>query len=341
MNLEPDKIAWKKGSYKMKSVTICLVGNKMIDLDWAIGAFVLRVPLSINFRAVVAESYDEAVNKWLETNETDYLLYWPEGQKLAWNALFEGLKEDTCRVDIGDARLLRKGGNWNVPTVRADLSDDFAIPTQLDLGPKVNPEKSLVTCLPSLGKVSLIWMANQLCMIGPIGYVNHLSVVTGYPVAEARQELVSRVVNMSPMPAYLLFIGDDMLPPTNGIHALAHVLDNLTDVEVPAVSGLYHVKHYPRQTVAWRKQDTLVEGKNFASGDLVEVDGVGLDFCLFKTKYLAQVPDPKFLTVENEDISTTEDVYFWHKFRQATGLRPFVHTGCIVGHYCSKTDRVY
>jgi hypothetical protein len=341
VNLEPNNLSWKKGNYKQKSVTICLSGPKMVNLDFAIGAFVLRIPLSISWKATVAENYDEAVKNWLEKDETSHLLYWPNPQQLMWNAVLDGLKEDADRVDMGEARLLRRGGNWEIPIMRADLADQFGIPEDLNIGPRTNPERSLVTCLPSLGRVSLLWMANTLCMLGPIGYINHLSVVTNYPVDEAREELVDRVLAMDPMPAYLLFQGDDMLPPSNGIQVLAHVLDNLVDVEVPAVSGLYHVKHYPRATVAWRSQNTIVEGKDFKSGDLVEVDGTGLDFCLFKTKYLKMVPKPRFKTVETLDLSTTEDVYFWHKFRQATGLRPFVHTGCVVGHYCSKTDFVY
>ena len=342
MDIEPSRLGWKKGNYSQPSVTVCLVGPKMVDLDFAVGAFVLRVPLTTQWKIVTAESYDEAVKKWTDSNDTNYLLYWPNPQQLAWNTLIECIKENADRIDIGEARFLRRGGNWEIPIMRSDLSDSFNIPTEFVICPRTNPEKSMVTCLPSLGKVSLIWMANTMCMLGPIGYVNHLSVVTGYPVAEAREELVDRVLAMDPTPSYLLFQGDDMLPPSNGIQALSHIIDNLkTDIEIPAVSGLYHVKHYPRQTVAWRSQNTIVEGKDFKQGDLVEVDGVGLDFCLFKTKYLKQVSKPRFKTLETRDISTTEDVYFWHKFVQATGLRPFVHTGCVVGHYCSKTDFVY
>ena len=193
MNIEAGRGGWKKGNYIQPSVTICITGPQMVDLDWAMGAFVLRIPLQAQWKVDTAASYDEAVKKWLERNETNYLLYWPNGQKLAWNALFDSLKENADRVDMGEARLLRRGGNWEIPIMRTDLSEDYQIPTEFELGPRTNPEKSMVTCLPSLGKVSLLWMANTLCMIGPIGYINHLSVVTGYPVAEAREELVDRV----------------------------------------------------------------------------------------------------------------------------------------------------
>ena len=341
MNLDADKLAVHKGDYKPKSVTIFLIGPKIVDLDWALGAFTLRIPLFVNYKARTAETEEEAIKKWQEDSQTGYILLWPNGQTLSWSALADGLAENADRVDFGQAKLLKRNGNWEVPVLHTDLTDSLGVHESLELLPGTNPAKSVVVCLPSLGRVPLVWAANVMCMEGPIGYIQHLSVVTDYPVDEAREELVDRVMAMNPRPAYILFFGDDMLPPTNVIHALFHILDNLVDIEVPAVSGLYHVKHYPKQAVAWRKDGVIVEGKDFKQGDLVEVDGCGLDFCLIKTKYLENVPKPRFKVVETDTHVATEDVWFWHRFHQATGLRPYVMTNCVVGHYDSKTDFIY
>lgn len=344
MLLDPNQISIdRSGKYQPKSCTIALVGPRMVDIDWAMTVATLRIPLHIRWKPGIYETEEAALKEW-ETDETTHIFLWPAGQMLDAGALHEAAAADADRVQMGKARMLKRGGNWEIPTVRGDLTvtqDEIAaLPTEPILHQGLNPGRTIMIGLPSLGKVSLLWTANLLCMVGPMGANIGMTVVTGYPVDEARNLIVDKLLAMNPRPAFLLFLGDDNLPPSNGIQLLMDAMER-APVEVAAVGGLYYFKHLPPQAVAWRGDQPLVTPRDYQPGNLVEVDGIGMDFTLIKTDYLEPISTPRFKTLEDDKHVMTEDVYFWRKFRKETGLRPYCHTGCLVGHYNAKTNETF
>lgn len=343
MNFDPQTIDVERGNYRPKSATIALCGPQVVDTMWALNALCLRVPINIRWKVTMYQHPDTAAARtaaekdWRTSDDADYLVIWPAGQFVAWDLLLRGL-DGPARV--GNVAILKRGSG-DRPIARDDLAADVANLGRPPPGPVpiIDASTRIEVCIPSLGRTSLSWATAMLQFGAPLGAIPHLSVVIGHEVGEARCKLVDRALSRDPRAPYLLFLGDDMLPPPNAVHRLFEIL--VTFPEIPAIGALYHNKVEPKQAVAWRGQRTIRPKLDYESGDLIEVDGQGLDFCLIRTAWLAEVSNPRFRTVQDGDACITEDVWFWSRARTETGKRGFVDTGLTVGHYDVRTGVVF
>jgi hypothetical protein len=76
------------------------------------------------------------------------------------------------------------------------------------------------------------------------------------------------------------------------------------------------------------------------SGEVIEVNALGMGFNLFKLDMFKDIEAPWFKTVEQEDNLMTQDFYFYRKASQK-GYKMACDCRVLVGHYDSKQDKVY
>jgi hypothetical protein len=224
-----------------------------------------------------------------------------------------------------------------------------AAPSPTRIGSPATPltaNQTIVIGIPTLGTIALPWLVSAMSLMPPMTCTLALVVAENHPVATARQKIAETVLRMDPRPAYLLFWGDDNLPPPNGLRLL---LDTARQHDATAVSGLYHIKAFPPiQPIMWRHDHAgpLIPGKDFEVGEILQVDGSGLDFMLIRTDALDALPPLKFRTVldwvsDRGLVMQTEDAFFWDRWREVHGKGPLVDTRCRVGHYSSFDGAVY
>ena len=350
--IDPQKVAVdSSGSFKPTTMRIAFLGPHMVDTLWALSGMTIKLPFDVGWTSVCyphddnqtdEDSWQAAKEDWLEDpKQEDWLIGIAAGDCLVWN-VFDKIR-DSSHGDLrfgSGSRALRRGFSGAI----GDNPDDFIVEDlqegPIEVDPGADPKRSCVICVPTLGKTSLLFAENLFKMCQPLGFICYLNVVLNQPVPEARELLVNRVFAMNPRPEYMLFLGDDMLPPANGFQEIAHVIEKAPDV-VTAIGGLYHKKSLPRQNLAWRQQKLIQEGVDYDPGQVLEVDGMGLDFTLMRVSDVAKIISPRFKNVLTEKQTMTEDAYFWIQYRKYTGKRPFVDTGCLVGHFNSRDRQIY
>ena len=213
---------------------------------------------------------------------------------------------------------------------------------------------SLLVAIPTFGMVPIEWAVSFTRLQMPVNCNAHSIVVTKQEVGIARNYIVEHLLKMRPRPEYLLFVGDDMLPPWYGVIKLHQ---EMMKGEFDVIAGLYFIKQKEIPVpIIWRKE---VEGylepyKHYQPGEVVPVDICGNDFTIFKTEIFEKITYPWFATaftkiddVNNMDkskfkslVAFTEDVYFCDKAKQL-GFKIGVHTGVRVSHLNVKTGEVY
>lgn len=348
-----------RGDFSRPSCRIALVGPMGCEIAWAAQAIGLRIPANAS-REVVVYGGDNlaaceliAFNRWREDAKAgsapDWLLVWPNGAPLRWDALIRALEcgEPVARAGgvliYGRQALLTESPPDPVDLIGANTATILPSAGEEEIvAPIDTPHPTMAVCIPSLGRTSLLWVAHVMQLDAPLGAAcTSISVVVGYPVDEARERLVAAVLAAQPLPAYLLFLGDDMLPSPNGARIL---MDTMLLHDRSAVSGLYYGRTDPPPIAyAWRQGDPgpLRQGADFTEGDLVEIDGCGLDFCLIRTKDLDRVAVPRFKTVTEAAWSCGEDGWFWSRWREAGNAKPLLQSACRVHHYDIRKGQVY
>lgn len=326
MNIHPKRVHVQKGSYTRPSVTIVLVGQSEVSTAWALNLLSVRVPLNSDFRVETAVSEAVAYARYVaQKQHSTYTFIWPEGIYLKWDAICNAVSTYPSGIFSCDLLEQVDPANSGHPNVSLDLS--------------VNPALTIVLGIPSLGTTSLTWAKYLMELSMPIGTVWYLAYIEGFEIGEARQKIVDQVLALRPIPAFLLFLGDDNLPPPNGAKQLYDDLQAYPDIM--AVGGIYHTKTQPKQVCAWNNNRTLREGVDYESNSLIEVESMGLDFCMIRTEYLSKLSSPMFQTIQNATRHATEDSFFWAKCKKELGRRPFLNTGIQVGHYNVQDNKIY
>lgn len=174
--------------------------------------------------------------------------------------------------------------------------------------------------IPILGMtVSINWARALRQMQWPDGTDSYI--ITGLPWGPARNKCVEHVLanNYS----HILYMDVDTVPPADG---LLKLLDHNLDI----VSGLYYTKFEPVRPVAY-KAGIDPEGNPiklplppFQLGDLLEVDYVGMGFCLIHRRVFEAMPPPWYeWTLDvHQPRGASEDFEWCHKAR---GLGFHIH----------------
>lgn len=209
--------------------------------------------------------------------------------------------------------------------------------------------------LITLGSIPIEWVHCFTRMQNP---VNASSIFVSYKKMEigvARCLAVEDILKMplASRPRYILWLSDDDLMSWDALVKLFMVMEN--DPTIDVLTSIVHLKnegHAP-SPVLW-KWDTdyrrsLIPGKDFKVGDIVDADVANLGFGLMRPELFEKIPAPWFKSgyqVETlEDgrdglTLTGEDCYFFEKLRKA-GKRIAVHTGVRSSHLDVNAGVIY
>lgn len=211
-----------------------------------------------------------------------------------------------------------------------------------------------ITVVPTLGMVPIEFHIAASRLQSPVNAVSAMLAVKGMEVGNARNYAITEILKTIPCPEYVFFLGDDMLPPWDG---LVKLYEAISTGEWDVLTGLYYWKGEPPTPLTWRKGKVgpLLPNIDFVLGEIVQVDVTGMDFTLIRTDSLRKMEPPYFksgpgLAEELEEyrphvpkdkvIQWTEDVYFCGK-AIAKGLRVGVHTGVRVAHLSVKDGSIW
>ena len=213
----------------------------------------------------------------------------------------------------------------------------------------------MMLCILTLGMVPIEFLVAFGRLKMPMNGTVISHVEKGFEVGKARNRCVEALLSMptDQRPKYLLFIGDDMLPPWDGLEKLLEAMG-----EWDVLTGLYYLKGEPPTPLAWRADivGRMIPGVHFKMGEVIQVDLTGMDFTLIRTSLLEKFQEeygPPFFKTGTTDsrefknykrlpgmVSHTEDFYFLRK-AEAIGARIGVHTGVRVSHLDIKAGYIY
>ena len=199
--------------------------------------------------------------------------------------------------------------------------------------------------MPSRGMISVpshVFLSNYNVWGNRAGFGQvHQHIPTGLSVAEAREQCLGVVEQwMDNMPDYehwILWMDDDMAPPTNSVADLRIALESESRIGI--ISGYCCRKedHDPGLVFAPKTKAPMLPLVDFTPGEIVEVEWCGLGFALMKAHWIKQMPTPRFKPNwggAEEDHNFTIDL-------RNLGCTPFMHTGISVGHFSTQNQSTY
>lgn len=186
-------------------------------------------------------------------------------------------------------------------------------------------------------------------MIRPMNQPIVEIVASGYEVGDAYEQAVSSIMEHPDLSKfkYIFFIEDDIvvpfMPGTKG--PLFQLYQHMDKFDV--IGGLYWTKGDLSMPLIFgdssRGTDNYEAMTNWQAGEVVECNGTGMGFTLFKTDLFRdkRIERPWFKT--HEEIASgamTQDIYFYRKIRRL-GYKVGVDTNIKCGHLDMKTGQVY
>ena len=217
-----------------------------------------------------------------------------------------------------------------------------------DIMAGIHRRAHIALCIPTLGTVPIEFLIAFGRLQFPVNGVTENLVVKNMEVGEARNYLVDQILSRpkEKQPTYIFFLGDDMLPPWDGLTRMHEEMErNGWDW----LTGLYYWKGEPPTPLVWRndKIGRMLPGRDFQAGEVLWVDVTGLDFTLLRVETLRKIDPPWFETGPKRAMSGqgpiiryTEDVYFAAKMKRI-GAKIGVHSGVRVAHYDGRTGLIY
>lgn len=200
----------------------------------------------------------------------------------------------------------------------------------------VNPLVLVATPTLEHRPISWAWMDSVSALQFPLGASVSRYRVHGKDVAEARNDIVQTALGMNA--DYILFIGDDNLPPPNLFNLLHRHRKDL-------VTGVYWTKQFPSSPYIWRG---LLRGPfvDWKYGEFCEVDFAGVDALLAHTDVFRAIDPPWFSrewVFEPGQVPLphlTEDFFFYSLAREK-GYRLWCDTAAQLGHQDRATGAIF
>lgn len=149
------------------------------------------------------------------------------------------------------------------------------------------PRQAIGIGVPSLGMVSIYFLARMMGLQMPFNTVSRYFYVVGREVGEARNEIVHRARKVREDTggaveiSHLLFLDDDVL-----FHP--GLLVKLLEHQRPIVSGLYYTKTDVSQPLMFQGDYEGIP-RGWKHGDVVPVTGHGMGLCLIDMKVFEAV----------------------------------------------------
>ncbi len=164
-------------------------------------------------------------------------------------------------------------------------------------------------------------------------------------VADAYNESIELILNNTELSKwkYVLTLEEDNMPPPDG---LLKLYENIKKFD--AVSGLYFVKGECGAAMIYG--NPMEMPMNFipqlpVPDQVVECNGIGMGFALFKLEMFKKMPKPWFKTLQEFTpgqgmAAATQDLYFCQNAKKE-GFRFAVDCRVRVGHYDHASDTIW
>lgn len=201
---------------------------------------------------------------------------------------------------------------------------------------KVNP--LVLVGLPTLADrpMSWEWTDAYMSLQLPLGASVSRLRIKGQKIADARNQIALEALQQNA--DYVLFIGDDVLPPAN-------IFEMLRRHRKDIVTGVYWTKQYPTTPYLWKN---ILDGPflDWKAGEFHEIDWCGVDATLIATDVFRRMEPPFFshewVFEEGQEVLpiATEDLYFYSKAK-AAGFKVYVDTAVQCHHQDRTTGRFY
>ena len=211
---------------------------------------------------------------------------------------------------------------------------------------KTYRDLSTVIICPTRGVIPAKVVQSWLSLIKPMNQkiVGPLFAI-GMEVGEAYNSMFEMIVNHLEFSKwkYILTIEEDNMPPPDGLMKLYESMD-----KYDVVQGLYWTKGETGQPMCYG--DPRIMPKNFIpqkpiAGAVMECNGLGMGFNLFKISMFKKVPKPWFKTIQQftpgQGTSMyTQDLYFYERAGKE-GFKFACDCRVLTGHYDIENDRVW
>ncbi len=225
--------------------------------------------------------------------------------------------------------------NYNPGLHNADLNKTI---TRLDKDAAYKDLRTIIItpCFGSVPtRVALSWES----LIGPPNQGPVKVTAIGMEVGEAYSKCIQNILSHPELKnwKYICFREHDNLLPADGLINLQKRMEE--NPKFDAISGLYFTKGYGGVAQIWgNPKETPLNfkpQKPDPNGGLVECNGIGMGFALFKLKMFKDknLRKPWFKTVASLKEGTgTQDLYFWGDAKK-NGYRCAVDCSIRVGHF--------
>jgi hypothetical protein len=205
-------------------------------------------------------------------------------------------------------------------------------------------KQRVVALIPTSEKIDTVVALSHWSLIFPPNQPSVRMAAIGMEVGEAYDYAVKEIIAHPEMGSweYILTLEHDNIPEPDSLIKLVKRMED--NPEYGAISGLYWMKTPGGVPQIWGDPTDPV--MNFRpirpiEGELVECNGLGMGFCLWKMEMLK---DPRlqmgrdgksralFKTEVQKDGHATQDLYFWQHARYC-GYRCAVDCDVKIGHY--------
>jgi SAM-dependent methyltransferase len=151
----------------------------------------------------------------------------------------------------------------------------------------------LLLGIPTTGgaRMSVRWVEAMASLQMPLGSSMGRQWIVDAHIAEARNRLCQSAIDAGCH--YLVFLGDDVLPPPNVLLLLLDKIGRTFPVEdgrtarASMVTGVYWTKSYPSEPYLWRSPGQLGSHRDWRAGDFFPIDLAGCDCLMIEVEMLA------------------------------------------------------
>lgn len=213
---------------------------------------------------------------------------------------------------------------------------------------RINPlVKGIVVGMPICGRPVLPqWGLSLACQSYPLGTAVNLRMLEGKKWDAAREQIVEEALERNA--AYVWFIDDDVIGPTNGIRELMYAMQNesLADPNVAVVAGVYCTKTDPPEPIIFKEKGKGVHW-DWKAGQIFPVWAAGTGYMLIKTEVFRHLSKPWFKVIDNYDRTSgkiemaSDDIYFCRKLAEETNYKIVAHGGVLCIHYDVYTKKTF
>lgn len=182
-------------------------------------------------------------------------------------------------------------------------------------------------------------------MATPMNFNNVMQVVTGQPIAVAREHFGDMAVQSKCK--FIFFWDEDVACPPQTIPELVYKMEHTPDAAV--IGGVYCLKRHPSEPLVFQGNGNGPSW-DWKAGEFFECSGVGMGCTLVRTEALKDLKRPWFKTVHdyskmldglNAMESWTEDLWFCQRVTDTHKWKVYCDSSLLCTHYDVNTGEPF